>query len=133
MNNAPSSPHLLVYETEECDADLHAQVVQAEDGGLQQEEAGGEEEAEAEGQEVSLTSLRSVERVEGGDDAPEELRLHRLRSLLHRDAGERTSEIEYRSSRGKLCFVAADFNEIQFLKKGRNICFKVRMCNKTIK
>lgn len=81
----PQRPHLLVYEAEQGDADLHAQVVQAEDGGLQQQEAGGEEEAEAQGQEVALAALRGVERVEGGDDAAEELRLHRLGHLLRRE------------------------------------------------
>lgn len=49
-----SSSYLLVYETEEGDADLHSQVMQPEDGGLQQEEAGSEEEAEAQRQEVTL-------------------------------------------------------------------------------
>lgn len=57
-------------------------MVQAEDGGLQQQEAGGEEETEAQGQEVALAALRRVERVEGGDDAAQKLRLHRLGGLL---------------------------------------------------
>lgn len=76
------SPYLLVYETEEGNADLHAQVVQAEDGRLQQEKASGEEEAEAQSQEVSLAPLRSMEGVKGGNDPTQKLRLHRLGSLL---------------------------------------------------
>lgn len=62
--------------------------MQAEDGGLQQEEAGGEEEAEAQGEEVPLVPLGSVERIEGGNDATQQLRLHRLGSLLHQEAGQ---------------------------------------------
>lgn len=61
--------------------------MQAKDGGLQQEEAGGEEEGEAQGQEVTLTPLRGVERVKGGDDATQELRLHRLGRLLQKYTG----------------------------------------------
>jgi len=83
----PPSPslscvYLLINETEERDADLHAQVVQAEDGGLQEEEAGGEEEAEAQRQVVSLGALWGVEGVERGDDPPQQLWLDRLGSLL---------------------------------------------------
>ena len=59
--------------------------MQAKDGRLQQKKAGSEEEAEAQSQEVSLAPLRSVERIKGGDDATQKLRLHRLGSLLHQD------------------------------------------------
>lgn len=77
-----ASTHLLVYEAKEGDADLHAQVVQAEDGRLQQQEAGDEEEAEPQGEVVALAPLGCVEGVKGGDDSPRQLRLHRLGGLL---------------------------------------------------
>lgn len=79
-----NSPYFLVYETEQGNADLHAQVVQAKDGRLQQQEPGSEEEAEAQGQEVSLATLRSMEWVKRGNDAAQKLRLHSLGSLLHK-------------------------------------------------
>ncbi len=62
--------------------------MQAKDGRLQQKEASGKEEGEAQGQEVSLATLRSMERVEGGDDATQKLRLHRLGRLLHQEKGQ---------------------------------------------
>lgn len=83
-----SSLYLLVYETEKGNADLHPQVMQAKDGRLQQEEACREKEAEAQGQEVSLAPLRSMERVKGGNDTTQKLRLHRLGSLLHQEMGQ---------------------------------------------
>lgn len=43
--NTLFSLYLLVYKTEKGNADLHAQMMQAKDGRLQQEEAGYEEEA----------------------------------------------------------------------------------------
>lgn len=81
--------HLPVYETEEGNADLHAQVMQAKDGRLQQEEANGEEKAQAQGQVVPLAPLRSVGRVKRGNDSAQKLRLHSLGSLLHQMMGKR--------------------------------------------
>lgn len=57
-------------------------MVQAKDGRLQQQEAGDEEEAEPQGKVVALAPLGGVEGVKGGDDAPRQLRLHRLGSFL---------------------------------------------------
>lgn len=82
FKNILCSPYLLIYETEKGDADLHAQVVQAKDGRLQQQKAGDEEEAEPQSQEVSLAPLRSVEGIEGSYDATQKLRLHCLGGLL---------------------------------------------------
>lgn len=62
--------------------------MQAKDGRLQQKKAGSEEEAEAQSQEVSLVPLRSMERIERGDDASQKLRLHCLGSLLHQEIGQ---------------------------------------------
>lgn len=62
-------PYLLVNKAKKGDADLHAEVMQSKDGRLQQKEAGSEEEAKAQGQVESLTSLWSMERVKGSNDA----------------------------------------------------------------
>lgn len=80
------SAYLLVNEAKQSNADLHAKVMEAEDGGLQKNEASGEEEAQPQGQVVSLTSLRSVEGIEGSNDASRKLRLHSLRSFLQSQA-----------------------------------------------
>lgn len=77
-----SSSYLLVNKTEKGNANLHAQVMQAEESRLQQNEAGGEEEPKAQGQVVSLTPLWSMERVKGCNDATRKLRLHRFGNLL---------------------------------------------------
>lgn len=74
--------YLLVDEGEQSDSDLHAQVVQAKDGRLEEQEASGEEKAQAQGQEVALRPLSCMERVELGNDAPQELRLNSFRGFL---------------------------------------------------
>lgn len=62
--------------------------MQAKDGRLQQEEAGSEEETQAQGQEVPLAPLGGMERVKGSNDTTQQLRLHRLGSLLQQETGQ---------------------------------------------
>lgn len=64
-----SSSYLLIYQTEDGDADLHAQVMQAKDGRLQKEETGNKEEAKSQGQEVSLAPFCSIDWVKRGNDS----------------------------------------------------------------
>lgn len=70
--------YLLVNKTKKSNANLHAKVMKAENGGLQENETSSEEKAQSQGQVVSLLSLWRMEWIEGSNNASRKLRLHSL-------------------------------------------------------